>query len=350
MAHHPYMAILNQGHTKAFELNIGKQTQGDALWQKAYYLPDFGFSLMAFDFANPSMLGTGISLFPNIDFPLTKDKNRHKFHIEWRLKLGYGIGYLSKIFDRENNYKNIAIGSHLNAFIYLNNHLVIKLKNHWMLSAGISFSHFSNGAFKTPNLGINVPAANIGLIYYFKNIDRRVRDSVSYYFEDDLTGSLKKEYNAVSSDTSLAIKKIENLLITSGGLKEITPYYGSKYGTFNIRYAKIYRHSFKSTFGIGGEINYNRANSILYQRIYEKSNPLSAWQAGISIQYFLMMGKTELFFHFGTYLFNEYKELSMFYHRIGGIHKIYKNWYFNLSLRTHFAVADNIEWGIAYKW
>jgi hypothetical protein len=344
------MAVLNQGHTKAIELNLSKQTCGNALWQKAYNLPEFGVSLMMFDLANPTMLGTGISLFPNIDFTLTKNKIHQKPFIEWRLKFGYGIGYLSKIFDRENNFKNIAIGSHLNAFIHLNNHIVAKINEHWMCSAGISFSHFSNGAFKTPNLGINVPAANMGIIYYFNPVSKSRKDSVVFNFKDDLSCSIKKEYNLITCDTVNGIKKIENLLVTSGGLKEITPYYGPKYGTFNIRYAKIYRHSFKSTFGLGAEINYNRANSILYQRVYEKNNPLSAWQAGITFQYYLMLGNTNLYFHFGTYLYNNYKELSLFYHRIGGIHKIYKNWYFNLSLRTHFAVADNIEWGIAYKW
>ncbi len=330
MPHHPYMAILNQGHTQAVELTFGRQSTGTAHWQKAYNFPDFGLSIMAFDLANPTMLGNGFSAFPYLDFPLIKSAKKQPF-IQWRLKFGYGVGYLTKIFDRENNYKNIAIGSHFNAFIHLNSHILVAVTPRWRLSAGISFSHFSNGAFKTPNLGINIPSGNLGIIYY------------PHY-------SSQKNTSALPDSLDNELKSFENLLIISGGLKEITPYYGPKYGVFNIRYAKIYHHTVKSTFGLGTEINYNQANAVLYQRVYDKSDALSPWQAGISAQYYLMLGKTRLFFYFGTYLFNRYRELSMFYHRIGGIHQIYKHWYFNLSLRTHFAVADNIEWGIAYQW
>ncbi len=332
MPHHPYMAILNQGHTQAIEINIGKQSTGTTPWQEAYNFPDFGLSIMAFDLANPTMLGNGFSAFPYVDFPLTKSRKAQPF-IQWRLKFGYGIGYLTKIFDRKDNYKNIAIGSHFNAFIHLNNHVFVRLTSQWRISAGLSFSHFSNGAFKTPNLGINIPLGNFGITYYPK-----------------YSAPSKKYNKPEKTDTINHSKSFDNLLIVSGGLKEITPYYGPKYGVFNIHYAKIYHHTIKSTFGLGAEINYNRANAVLYQRVYDKPDALSSWQAGVSAQYYLMLGKTRLFFYFGTYLFNRYRALSMFYHRIGGIHQIYKHWYFNLSLRTHFAVADNIEWGIAYQW
>jgi hypothetical protein len=39
----------------------------------------------------------------------------------------------------------------------------------------------------------------------------------------------------------------------------------------------------------------------------------------------------------------------MFFHRIGSRYALNDKFILNLSLKTHFAVADFVEFGIAYK-
>lgn len=69
-------------------------------------------------------------------------------------KLCCGAGYISKVFDRIENNKNTAIGSHINVFINFTYGFRWKLHRNFSIDGGLSFMHFSNASFMAPKFGI----------------------------------------------------------------------------------------------------------------------------------------------------------------------------------------------------
>ena len=75
-----------------------------------------------------------------------------------KFRMGAGLAYLTEKFDVYSNRRNQAIGSHLNGsmqFGLLYHHQLLE-KDY--IEVGISISHYSNAAFKVPNLGYNMPS------------------------------------------------------------------------------------------------------------------------------------------------------------------------------------------------
>ena len=112
--HHPEMAVFSDIHFPVFELALSKQTFGNKLWHQIYSYPEIGISYWQSKFANSKVLGNANAVYPFIRFPLIRS---NRFSLNFRF--GVGLGYFSSKFDRLENYKNTAIGSHLNAIINL---------------------------------------------------------------------------------------------------------------------------------------------------------------------------------------------------------------------------------------
>lgn len=322
MPHHTYMQYLNQQHTKHLELNYYLNTNLSKSWHQYYNKPTIGIGFKQLELSSKKELGNGFGLFPFIDFPLNKGEK-----IKLKFKFAYGLGYIEKYFNKTDNYKNMAIGSGFNAFIYLNQHLDFKISERITSSVGLSFTHFSNGAFKTPNLGINVPAINIGMSYNFN--EKEVNQDI--IFED-------KE------------KLWSTLIIGNIGSKQIYPPQGDNYfiSSFSLNQLKTITN--KSKLGGGFDVFYNSSlpDQMQGDSVMLKNN-LNTLQSGVSLVYCLSVGKVDYYFNFGGYFFTRYKEEGILYHRIGSRYYLNDNMFIHLGLKTHFAKADFVELGLGLK-
>ena len=319
--HHGYMAHLTKGHTKAVEFNFYKLTNGDNDWERTYRYPKTGFSTIIIDLANKENFGTAVGLYPFVDFPLNERK------IKWHLKFGYGLGFIEKNFNRESNYKNLAIGSKLNILIQFNNQFEMKINDHLNTSLGFSFTHFSNGSFKIPNLGINIPALNAGVAYHF--------------------GELQ---SMNTSDITNREKKWNKYVLGNIGFKEIAPIEGPKYPIASLSYNSLRNITNKSSVGVGADLFYN---SSLTKQMEKDSvstdGGLNNVRAGLAFIYSMDVGKISYQLHMGAYPYTKFKGQGYLYHRIVSRYMVNDHAFLNLSLKTHFAVADFIELGVGYK-
>lgn len=104
-------------------------------------------------------LGTGISFSLNVERQLLARKKNANLRIGFAM----GLGLISNPYDVKSNLANRAIGSMGNAFgqIYLEHSQL--LTQSIAMHLGLRLSHFSNGAWKAPNLGINIPSLSLGL-------------------------------------------------------------------------------------------------------------------------------------------------------------------------------------------
>jgi hypothetical protein len=166
LEHKQLVSFLFREHPSFYTIGWFKTASPDSAWEESYNYPDRGFVLIHQDFHNKK-LGTTTGLNYATTFYLLNRNNKNQFSIQ----LGFGAAYNSNPLDFDTNLSNIVMSSHL----LFSNHIKInyaypKLFHKIGLNAGISFSHFSNGALVKPNLGLNTVFLNIGMNFHNEKI------------------------------------------------------------------------------------------------------------------------------------------------------------------------------------
>ncbi|MBW6482993.1 MAG: hypothetical protein K0B10_08015, partial [Vicingaceae bacterium] len=69
----------------------------------------------------------------------------------------------------------------------------------------------------------------------------------------------------------------------------------------------------------------------------------------LSVFYSLDVGNVSYMVQMGGYLLSAYKGDGLVYHRITSRYYINEQFFVNLGLKSHWAVADFIEFGVGYK-
>ena len=150
-AHRAVMGHLATEHAAAIEVSYLRRGLGAKAWHDAYNKPFYGITGFFGSTGNRDLLGYYIGTYGFISYPLIQIKN-----YTFSGKLGAGLGYGTKVYDPDNNILSIPVSTHFNAMVCLgvesrfffgDNEIVL----------GLDMTHFSNGATKVPNLGINLP-------------------------------------------------------------------------------------------------------------------------------------------------------------------------------------------------
>jgi len=328
-AHHLELERFN-AHFPAFEFSIQKLTFGKHKWERAFNYPIIGaifyYSGMGYD---PG-LGQAFALMPFINFPLYRHND---FFFGFRFALG--IGYLTERFDRLNNYKNLAIGSHLNAAVNLMFEVRYRLNYAITLSAGISLQHFSNGSLKLPNYGINTILANVGIAYRPWKENSNIAD---------------RFYPPIEPFEAILQRSIEFNFGISLGWKNMTAVVGENYLVTHLYENTFYQISRKSKVGLGLDLSYDPSQiKILEMQGDTVANKYSVLRPGINAAYALSMGRLAFLFNLGLYLGGREKSNGPLYEKISFQYNFSRNFFANVMLKVHWGRADYIGWGVGYK-
>ena len=323
IAHHSEMLFLTQGHVSIAEICVSRPSYGAKYWNQLFRFPEPGISICVFDLGNPKYLGNLYSICPYIDFPIN-----HSLRSKICFRAGGGLCYLTKPFDRVTNYKDIAIGSHLNGFMNFRFTFKEEINQRIRLDFGMGMSHCSNGAFKMPNLGLNMPTVDIGLGY-----------------------SLYPCPTPQKFDTlPLCDKRPFLSLSLAGALSQINPPGGHDFGAVVISAAVYRRWNHKNMWNAGLEFFYNEAN---YQEIVrtDASVRRSRYiQPAAKIGYSLIVGRLSMPLDLGFYFYDKVNgEPFPMYEKIGLRYQISDHLLIGTSLKTYFARAEFFEWGITYR-
>ena len=320
--HRPTMKHLVRGPLNGWELSVAKRTLGKRTWESDFSFPEVGLSLYHADVGNPEVIGTATALFPFIGFPVMKGET-----FRMNIKVGGGLGYVSKPFDRLENHKNIAIGSHMNVAIRLAADASYTI-NRIQLKAGLGLTHFSNGAFRVPNLGINLPSLYTGLGYRFGDVEQKPQRAEKPGNYDDY----------------------EVLILGIGGSKEIGSPEGRSYPVYVLSGEIARAYSPKSKVSAGLDVIYN---SSLLDRIEEDSytseiDP-SIVQTGFNMAYQIRVYRLSVILSTGAYVYSKFKKDGDIYNRIGFRYQFTDFLVTHLALKSHLFVADYIEFGLGYR-
>ena len=307
--HKPALNYLIQGKSIGLEFSIEKRKKDSIR---------YGLTASILNSGNPEVLGLIYGLNGFTSFPLTKKENGI------RLKIGVGLGYVEKIFDPNTNNRNIVIGSHVNTKIVFRAEKEFLLWRNNYLNLGMGVCHFSNGAYQTPNLGINFLLLNLGYSWA-------------------KTSAVNKEKKSFNMNYGLDRKWIYSVIL-SGGIRENPSPLREKYPIVNLCNRINYMQSAKNNFIGGIDFTYNPG--ILHRsHIPLEVSPL---QSGIFIGNERNFDRITFAVDMGVYLFNQNRK-SLLYHRCGIHYQLSNKIKILLQLKSHWAVAEAFEFGIKYR-
>ena len=145
---------------KGYTIGVGWQRRGEQVWHHVHNFPSFGIQLYTPRLDDREEFGQPVSLMAFYRGVLLR---KGIFSLKYDIDGGIAMGW--KPYDAYDNSSNIVIGSKVTAHIGLTAEAAFLISKRFELALGGGFTHFSNGAVKKPNKGLNLLSPHIRLTY-----------------------------------------------------------------------------------------------------------------------------------------------------------------------------------------
>jgi len=322
MMHHSKIGHLAKSRPRGFKLNYVKRTNGQQYWQSRYGYPDLGIS---FSYQNhrSHQLGHSLSVIPYIGFYMLRGKRS-----SIKLNMGTGLAYHTRPYHPTDNNLNLALGSALSAALYLSFQYQLEITPHLRTGLFVHMDHYSNGAFKKPNSGINLVQGGVSIAHKIQQ------------------GAEKKEW----PKKLLKSRRLYLSFLPSISFKELGPGGRNTDPCYNLSVNLNKPLTQVSTLNVGLDGSYDLA---LKRWIAEEDledgqdHKTLAFTLGheLRVSYFAFI--TQLGYH--LYRPDITLDFQDFFQRYGL--RVYVSPKIALSgnLKTYFGKAEQIEWGLLFR-
>jgi len=316
--HTKKMSHFTYGSSWGVELNISKKTNGSKYWHHIYNYPAIGVSFLYVNFGNPALLGNAFAVYPKVNISLFERKN-----IALQLKVGTGLAYIPTHYDILDNPSNNAIGSSLNNITVFGFGMAWKVQRHTYLFLDGTFKHYSNAAFKAPDLGLNIPALSVG-------VKHLLTEPENFVINDSIPEKDKKLHVRFNAGLAMAEYRLP------GGPRY--PVYISQ-----INFSRFISITNALTTGLLFAYHTNVYDFIINNEVF-LNEPNLRWKAvkvGFEFGDEIFFGNLSMGGIIGIYIYNPFFMPSRIYNRV------YMNYYFlnkllfaGIYLKTHYGTAD----------
>lgn len=323
MPHHKSIEYFVEDHIRTFDIKIVKQTYGNKYWNPLYRYPQWGAGYYRSNLGNDKVFGNVNAIYSFVKVPFLGSSD--KVNLSWQI--AFGASYITKYFDIDENPENQAIGSPLNIYIDFSLQTTIPVTNQLAINGGARFTHLSNGKVKSPNTGLNIISGSLGLTYQLSKI--------------------KKE--RIESDVTFIENKNEYSLIYAGGIKTISHYEEGYFFASSLIMDYNRNYSLKRRWNAGVDIFFDGTNQ-QYSDKNDKADIVNSdlYQVGLHVGHDTKMGRLSLVVDIGAYIYAPVEVLAPVYSRIGLRYRVKDKFIINYTLKSHWAAASYIEWGIGY--
>ncbi len=308
----------NKGLSSYTFISLNKYTFGHKEWERLHHFPAYGI-VFSYQKNNAAFLGDVYSIMLHYTYYLYKRK--------LSIKIADGLAFATNPYHKETNRDNTFLTSTLlNGFLFSIQYKEPNIWHRFGFQVGTLFSHYSNGATKLKNNGLNTWFVQVGLNY---SLGERNNEFI---------------YNGTSNPVD---KKIHYNLVYRNGFNQ------------NLSETK---HTYLFTISLFADKRLNKKGAIQIGADYFSSDFLKAWlqqyyphkkpnskRIGVFIGYELLLNKASFPIQFGYYVYNPFKYKSKFYQRLGSKYFVNKHIFLSLALKTHLSTAEAIEFGLGVR-
>lgn len=292
---------------------------------KLYNNPTYGIGLYSSTF-NKSEVGSPYALYGFVQSPFGNVDNP-KWSFDYRIGLGLSGNF--RPYNEDRNPINLAIGTKNNVFIDFGIRAQRKISPHLNAGLGLAFHHFSNGALKLPNKGVNITPITASITYQ-PQIYKGPRDTTA------IQPYPTKLYYHIS---------------TGVGWKQVERDWDKRF--FKSTLSMYVSRHVSQKWRIGGGIDMFYSGSGNNEEIAEdKTGKLSAKLSGGPAFYIVHVLNRNLLLNgnVGFYIHNQEfnGEIKKLFLRAGVRHYIYEGLNAGISIKAHQGKADFIEWTVGY--
>ena len=325
LEHNKDIAHLITGHPIGTIVSYNRRTYGFNEWEARYNYPDWGFSFVYQDLKN-QYLGENYGVYGHLGFYFLNRK--------LMARIGQGVAVASNPFDLDSNFRNSAYGTRLlsSTFVMLN-YTQPNIIDRIGLQMGVSLVHYSNANVKAPNNSTNSFTFNLGFNYQLdEEFPEYIPETKSHYSEP-----------------------IKFNLVLRSGVNE-SDYVGLGQRSFLVVSSFIDKKiNHKSSFQLGADFFFSKflKDQIKYQSIafpYFGVKGDEDWKRiGVFAGHELRFNKNALVTQFGYYVYYPYDFEGRTYIRAGLKRYFGKNIFGSITLKSHAAKAEAVEFGIGIR-
>lgn len=280
-------------HYQAYSARYVIQTDGDKEWERNYNYPIWGAGVYMADFFEKEQVGRPIAGYLFFSGPY-KRWNRLSFNYG----LAFGIAFNWKAFNAETNVFNQALGASQSVYIDVGMDLRYRSQSRFDYAMGFSLSHFSNGALKKPNEGLNTIAPKLSVAY---RLDERSIDLDRRPLEP-----FEKKHEWLVS----AYSGVTNIIFDSVDVAIEEKYRGAYFPIAGLSLLRNWQVARKSMIGLGLNYAYNgstNAKVAIEEGDLEKVDApfLEKTELSLNISYELVVNKTSLVIQPSYYVYRK---------------------------------------------
>ena len=327
LEHNSDISHLITGHPTGFILGYNRKTYGFKDWESRYNYPDWGVSFVYQNMKN-DVLGENYGLYAHYNFYfLNRNLN---------FRIGQGIAYTTNPYDKVENFRNSAYGSDLLSSTYVMlNYRKENIFKGFGVQAGISIVHYSNANFRAPNTSTNTFAFNVGTNYTFDS-------------------ETKPEY-IPSSESKTYTEKIKYNIAFRTGVNESDIIGMGQHPFYIISAYADKRLNRKSAVQLGTDIFFSKFLEELihfYSVAFPERNISGDedWKrVGVFVGHELFVNKMSFVTQLGYYVYYPYDFEGQVYNRVGLKRYFGDRLFGAITLKSHGAKAEAVEFGIGMR-
>ncbi|WP_168171959.1 acyloxyacyl hydrolase [Algoriphagus sp. A40] len=309
---------------KALDFKIGWRKISNTPFNYLYRYPTLGFGFNS-ALENYEEIGRPQAVYGFMEIPFSVARNSRRVSFGYFLQLG--VGFNLNPYDSLSNPDNKYIGSNINAYINMGLSSTIKFSERTDLQASFGLKHYSNGATKKPNAGINLFPLNLAM---------KIK-----------LGDIKSIPDAAPEIPKKSLRTFWNLTLYTG-MKNYEigdPAYFR--GGLGVNY--LLEPLYKYRFGLGLDLFWAQGMEARFPEedfSFKDQTSLAvvgSWEWQLTDRLYVPIA-------FGAYLYrNELnQEMTWFYERIGARYRFDNNMFAGMQIKAHKAKADFFEFTVGY--
>lgn len=323
---------------QALNFKLSTQTSGKSENERVFNYPLWGLGCKVLDFNNLNEIGIPVAVYGFVDWPVFRGS---KYFIN--AEMGFGLSFNWHSFNPLTNKFNIALGLGQAFMSDAGFTFNYELSEHIDLLAGVNFTHYSNGAIKMPNYGINSYAPKIGLKYNFFKKPEFVNKKIDKY----------NPGNEIIISTFAGIK---NIIFDSINTNIAEKYEGVFFPVYGISALFNRQITRMSKIGAGFTLNVNDAINAQIKvdnnELIDVDAPfLNQIQLSVYPSYTFCVDKISIVLQPAFYIYRKTSknQSPVFHQRISINYQITNNIFAGITLRDYSMHADFVEWTIGYR-